>query len=210
MPDSNKNSIKGEEKMSIQENIEQTKIYKAIRKSKHFRKLRHSQLKSGRFTFLTRFTSFQNYLLESLYTMSDLRNPSAYRLYLYLVRQITGYKDISCIEFRKKKIKKQMNINNSLYNAIKALKDRNMIYFIDKNGIEYIGLNPYPDTWKTKSIDRINEIIDKEFNLILGITDDSLVSVSSSSWSSSSSSSTSYIMDEDLAHKELLKELDNM
>jgi hypothetical protein len=76
-----------------------------------------------------------------------------------------------------------------------------------KDGVKYIGLNPYPDTWITEGKDRINEIIDKEVKELLGISDDDLASISSSSWSSSSSSSNSYPSDYD---DDLMKMLETM
>ena len=192
--------------MKINDIIENSKFYKALRKSKHFKKLNHSQLKSGRFADLPRFTKIQNYLLESLYTISDMNNPSAYRLYLYLLRQITGFEGKSKIEYRPKKIKAHMNMGNSFYNAVKCLEDKNMIFYLEIEGDKHIGLNPYPESWITESKDRIDEIIDNEINQILGITADALVSSSSSSWSSSSSSSNSFPSDEDA----LLRQLDEM
>ena len=107
-------------------------------------------------------------------------------------------------------MKSQMNIGNSFYNAKKLLEDKNMIYFHQHDGVEYIGLNPYPDTWITEGKDRINEIVQNEANAILGKTDDALVSISSSSWSSSSSSSNSYPSDASSYNEELMKELEKM
>ena len=150
--------------------------------------------------------SHSNYLLESLYTISDMHNPSAYRIYLYLLRQITGFENRSWIEYRPKKLKNHVNMGNSFYNAVKCLEDKNMIFFFEKDGIKYIGLNPIPESWETVSIDRIDEIIDNEINELLEKTDYAMISSSSSSWSSSSSSSNSYPSNDD----DLLRELDNM
>jgi hypothetical protein len=191
--------------------FEDTKIYNALRKSKHSKCFKNAtQLNSGRFKGLDRFTKIQNYLLESLYTISDMHNPSAYRIYLYLLRHITGFENRSRIEYRIKKIKSQMNMGNSFYKAVKLLKDKNMLYFIEKEGNYYIGLNPYPDTWITDSKERIDEIIDHEVNQILERTDDEIVSISSSSWSSSSSSSYSFPSDDSGIDEILMKELEKM
>jgi hypothetical protein len=178
--------------MDINEITQNSRFFKALRKSKDFKKCNHWNLKSGRFPFLPRFTMLQNCLLESFYTMSDIRNPSAYRLYLYLLRQITGYKNRSSIEYRPKKIKKQINMGNSFYKAVQLLEDKNMIRYEIIGDTKYIGLNPYPESWITDSIEKIDEIIDNEINLLLGIKKDELISSSSSSWSRSSSSSKSY------------------
>ena len=178
--------------MQINDFIDNSKFYDAFRKSKYFRKANHRQLKSGRFPDLPRFTRIQNFLLESLYSIPDMHNPSAFRIYLYLIRQITGFNSRYSIEYHPKRIKSQMNIRNSFYNAVKLLEDKNMIYFTCKDDIKHIGLNPYPDTWITEGKDRIDEIIEKEVNELLEKKDDALVSdnddiiesVSSSSWSS--------------------------
>jgi hypothetical protein len=195
--------------MKIYEFTDNSKLYEAFRKSKYFRKANHIQIKSGRFPDLPRFTKIQNYLLDSLYSIPDMHNPSAFRIYLYLLRQITGYNSRYSIEYHPKRIKSQMNIRNSFYKAIKLLEDKNMIYFTCKDDIKYIGLNPYPDTWITDGKDRIDEIIEKEVNELLEIKEVDLVSISSSSWSSSSSSSKSDFykyLDDD----ELLLELEKM
>jgi hypothetical protein len=180
--------------MKINEILDNSKIFNALIRSEYKKnnKMNHWQFKSGRYDYLPRFTKLQNHLLESLYTIADLHNPSAYRIYLYLVRMITGFNSRSSIEYNPKKIKNQINIGNSFYNAIKCLEGKNMIHYEYKNGVKYIGLNPHPDTWLSDSLDRINEIIDEEINKILGKEDDLFCSVSSSSWSSSSSSSNSF------------------
>ena len=178
--------------MKINEIIDESILFKALRKSKYFKKVNHIQLKSGRFPYLPRFSKIQNYLLESIYSIPDMHNPSAFRIYLYLIRQITGYKQRYSIEYRPKRMKNQMNMGNSFYNAKKLLEEKNMIYTHRHDGVEYIGLNPYPDTWITEGNDIINEIVQNEANILLGKTVDALVSISSSSWSSSSSSSNSY------------------
>ena len=95
--------------MNINEITQNSKLYKALTKSKHFKNCNHWNIISGRLP-LPRFKKFQNFLLESLYTVSDMHNPSAYRLYLYLVRQITGYEKKSSIEYRPKKIKAELNM----------------------------------------------------------------------------------------------------
>lgn len=193
--------------MKIEDIIENSRWFKAIRKSKHYQKIKNStQLKAGRFPGLKKFTMIQNYLLESLYTVSDMHNPSAYRIYLYLLRQITGYENRSNIEYRPKKLKSHINMGNSFYKAIQCLIDKNMIYFVESDGSYYVGLNPYPESWITESKKRIDEIIDNEINQILERKPDETVSISSSSWSSSSSSSNSFPSDEDA----LLRELDEM
>jgi hypothetical protein len=187
--------------------IDESKIYKALQKTKYFKKLNNTQINSGRFPDLPRFTKIQNYLLDSLFSIPDMHNPSAFRIYLYLIRQITGYNSRYSIEYHPKRIKAQMNIKNCFYNAVKLLEEKNMIYYSDKDGVKYIGLNAYPDTWRTEGKDRINEIIDKEVKELLGISDDDLASISSSSWSSSSSSSNSYPSDYD---DDLMKMLETM
>jgi len=192
--------------MKIEDIIENSRWLKAIQSTKHHKKIKnYKQLKAGRFSGLKRFTMIQNYLLESLYTISDMSNPSAYRLYLYLLRQITGFEDKTKIEYRPKKIKIHMNMGNSFYNAVKCLEDRNMIYFFELDGTKHLGLNTYPESWITESKDRIDEIIDNEINAILERKPDEGVSVSCSSWSSSSSSN-SFPSDYDA----LLRELDEM
>jgi hypothetical protein len=196
--------------MKINDFIDNSKFYDAFRKSNYFRKANHKQLKSGRFPYLPRFTKIQNYLLDSLYSIPDMHNPSAFRIYLYLIRHITGYNNRYSIEYHPKRIKFQMNIRNSFYNAVKLLEDKNMIYFTSKDDIKYIGLNPYPDTWITEGKDRIDEIIEKEVNELLGIKEGDLVSISSSSWSSRSSSSKSFPSDDSVLDEELLKELEKM
>jgi hypothetical protein len=190
--------------------FEDTKIYNTLRKSKYSKVIKNAtQLRAGRFPGLNRFTKIQNYLLESLYTISDMHNPSAYRIYLYLLRQITGYKNRSSIVYNIKKIRTQLNMGNSFYNAIKFLQKKNMVYFTEKEGIPYLGLIPYPELWITTSKDRIDKIVDKEIDMILEISTDEIISCSSSSWSSSSSSSNSYPSDvDDLA--DLLLELEKM
>jgi len=196
--------------MKINKIIENSKMFEALRKSKYFKKCNHSQLKSGRFPYLPRFTKLQNYLLESLYTLGDMKKPSAFRIYLYLLRQVTGYNNRIGIEYRPKKFMAHMKMGTCLYGGIKCLENKNMIYFYEKDGVKWIGLNPYPDTWVTDSAERIDEIIQKEINEILENTDDALMSISSSSWSSSSSSSESYPSDGEAFNNQLLEELDNM
>ena len=195
--------------MDINEITQNSRFYKAFEKSKYFRNnnRNHWHIKSGRFSYLPRFTKLQNFLLESLYTVSDLHNPSAYRLYLYLLRQITWYKSRSSIEYRPKKIKAELNMGNSFYKAERILKEKNMIRNESINDTEYIGLNPYPELWITDSKDRIDEIIDKEINELLGIQKDALSSSSSSSCSRSSSSSESYSL---LGDEELLRMVDEL
>ena len=103
-------------------------------------------------------------------------------------------------------------MGNSFYNAVKLLEDKNMIRFVYEKDIKYIGINPHPESWITDSIEKIDEIIDNEINLLLGIKKNDLLSSSSSSWSSSSSSSKNNLsgMDEDMLNRALLKELDAM
>jgi hypothetical protein len=198
--------------MKITEILQVSKIFYAIMRSKYKRNntINHWQFKSGRYPYLPRFTKLQNHLLESLYSISDIRNPSAYRIYLYLVRMITGYKSRSSIEYNPKKIKIHINMGNSFYNGIKCLEDKNMIHYEIIKGIKHIGLNPHPDTWVTDSLDRINEIIDEEVDFILERKNKLNNSSSSSSWSSSSSSSNSYPYDDEDLDKALLEELDRM
>jgi hypothetical protein len=203
--------------MKITEMMGNSKIYDALIHSKYHkeRKINHRQLKSGRFPDIPRFTMIQNYILESLYTLYDMHNPSAFRIYLYLLRQVSGYDRNISIELRKKKIMRHMNMGTNFYNAIGILRQKNMIHTYEKDGSEYIGLNPYPDTWITEDHDKIGEIINGEVNALLGKTDDALVSLSSSSWSSSSSSSTRDISIDDKSDDEkddddLLKELANI
>lgn len=187
--------------MKIDNFIKDSKIFEALRNSKYFKKMNSMQLKSGRFTDLPRFTKIQNYLLESLYSISDMHNPSAFRVYLYLIRQITGYRNKSWIEYQPKKMKAQMNMGTSFYRAIALLQKKNMVYLHDRNGLKYIGLNPYSDTWITDGKERLNEIVENEANQILGKSELALVSSSSSSRSSSSSSSNSYPSNEDYIFK---------
>jgi len=196
-----------------------SKLYRAMLKSKQGKNLNHYKTNSGRFDF-PRFTKIQNYHLESIYVLSDLNNPSAFRLYLYLLRNITGYKNKEQIDYNPKKIKKDLNMGNSFYRAIECLWDRNLInYYKDKYDNKYIRLNVYPDTWDIIDKDKeiIDEIIKKEINELLGKKEDEYESVSSSSESSSSfsySSSSSHrlsekekaLLDEEL----LLNELDKM
>ena len=192
--------------MNINEILDNSKFYEALIKTKYFKDkdMNHWALKSGRLP-LPRFTKLQNFLLESLYTISDLHNPSAYRIYLYLLRQITGYKSKSSIEYRPKKIKAELNMGNSFYKAERILKEKNMIRYEFIKDIKYLGLNPYPETWITDSKDEINEIINNEVNELLGIQKDALSS-SSSSWSCSSTSSSSQSFPSDDEY--LLSELD--
>jgi hypothetical protein len=142
--------------------------------------------------------------------MSDFHNPSAFRIYLYLLRQITGWEDRYSIEFRPKKMRSQINMGNSFYNAIRFLEDKNMIYYTDKDGVKYIGINAIPESWKTKDIDLINEKIETEIDYILERERGVIYSLSSSSWSSSSSSSMSYSSDDYDIEEEMLKELDHL
>jgi hypothetical protein len=201
-------------------------LYKAIKESKYKNKINSVKIYSGRFNF-PRFTMVQNYLLESLYVTSDLHNPSAYRIYLYLLRNITGFKNKTGIDYSPKKIRKQLNMGNSFYKAISCLEQKNMIYIDnDQNDNKYIRLNVFPDTWKTtKDMDKqiIAQIIDKERNALLGIKagelqdesdlDKSSINVTSKSkeksivdsWTPPDQYSRKVEMDEDF-----LKELDNM
>ena len=195
--------------MDINEITQNSKLHRAILKSKKLKRPNHWNMQSGRFPHLPRFTKLQNFLLESFYTISDMHNPSAYRLYLYLLRQITGYKSRGSIEYRPKKIKYNLNMGNSFYNAVKCLEGKNMIYFVLREEIKYIALNPYPESWITDSKEKIDEIINNEINALLGITKDELISSSSSSKSKSSSSSQSYPSD-DILTDDLLRELDAM
>src|SRR5210317_1731758 len=96
--------------MNINEITQNSKLHRAILKSKQLKRPNHWNMQSGRFPKLPRFTKLQNFLLESLYIVSDMHNPSAYRLYLYLIRQITGYEGRSSIEYRPKKIKAELNM----------------------------------------------------------------------------------------------------
>ncbi len=196
--------------MDINEITQNSRFFKALRKSKYFKKCNHWNLKSGRFPYLPRFTKLQNFLLESFYTISDMHNPSAYRLYLYLLRQITGYKNRSSIEYRPKKIKTELNMGNSFYKAERLLKAKNMIRYEFIKDIKHIGINPHPESWITDSIEKIDEIIDNEINELLGIKKKNLLSSSSSSWSRSSSSSKSYQLDGEISHDDLLRELAKM
>ena len=191
--------------MDIRDTINQSKLNTALHESKVIGEIKPSQYKSGRFPKLDRFTKMQNYLLESLYTISDIGKPSSYRIYLYLLRQITGFENRSRIEYRSKKIKNEINMKNCFYEAIKRLEDKNMIKFVYIKDVKHIELNPDPHSWKTVSSDKIDEIMNKEINTILGKTDQDFMSISSSSWSSSSSSSNSDLNDDDL-----LVELDNL
>ena len=191
--------------MDINAITQNSKFYQALKKSKAFKKCNHRHIKSGRFP-LPRFTKLQNFLLESLYTISDLHNPSAYRLYLYLLRQITGYKYRSIIEYRPKKIKAELNMGNSFYKAVRLLEAKNMTRCKVIDGIKYIGLNPYPEFWITESRDRIDEIINIEVNHLLGIKKDEFISSSSSSWSRSSSSVSSWSANDD----DIIKELETL
>jgi hypothetical protein len=139
------------------DNKPKNKLLIAMRKAD--KKLNHYQANSGRFNF-PRFTKLQNYLLESLYVMSDLNNPSAYRLYLYLIRNITGYEKKEDIQYDSKKMKADLNMGNSFYKAIEILKNKNLIdYVYDKYDRKYIELNVYPNLWKTKDKDKINVIV---------------------------------------------------
>jgi hypothetical protein len=191
--------------MDINEMTQNSKLHRALLKSKQLKRPNHWNMQSGRFPQLERFTKLQNFLLESFYTVSDMHNPSAYRLYLYLLRKIIGFEKRSVIEYRPKKIKAELSMGNSFYKAERILKEKNMIRFEFKQDTKYIGLIPYPELWITDSKDRIDEIIDKEINELLGIQKDALSS-SSSSWSSSSTSSTSYPSDDDY----LMRELDEL
>ena len=100
-------------------------------------------------------------------------------------------------------------MGNSFYNAVKCLEEKNMIYFMFIKEIKYIALNPYPESWITDSIEKINEIMDNEIKELLGIKKDELVSSSSSSTSKSSSSSQSFLPD-DILDDDLIRELDAM
>ena len=197
--------------MDINEITQNSKLHRAILKSKKLKRPNHWNMQSGRFPHLPRFTKLQNFLLESFYTISDMHNPSAYRLYLYLLRQITGYKSRGSIEYRPKKIKYNLNMGNSFYNAVKCLEEKNMIYFMFIKEIKYIALNPYPESWNTDSIEKIDKIINNEIKELLGIKKNELSSSSrsSSSKSKSSSSSGSFVSD-DILDDDLLRELDAM
>ena len=88
--------------MKINDILDRSILVRALERSKYSNKLNHIKLKSGRFPGLPRFSKIQNYLLESLYTIPDMHNPSAFRIYLYLIRQITGYKSRYSFEYRPK------------------------------------------------------------------------------------------------------------
>ena len=207
--------------------IEKSKLHKAMLKHEIKNKLNenkknkglinHYMVKSGRFYF-PRFTKIQNYHLESFYVLSDLNNPTAIKLYLYLLRNITGYEKRESIEYKPKKIKKDLNIGNSFYRAIECLKKMNLIYlFSDKYDNKYVRINVFPDTWDLVEKDReiVDKIVQREINDLLGIKNqdesDDILSLSSSSYSSSSSSSMSLTEEnEKLLNEELLKELDGL
>ena len=125
--------------MDINEITQNSKFYKALMKSKYFKQCSSWKISSGRLP-LPRFTKLQNFLLESLYTVSDMHNPSAYRLYLYLLRHITGYVKRPSIEYRPKKIKAELNMGNSFYKAESILKAKNMIRYVLIKDTKYIGL----------------------------------------------------------------------
>lgn len=193
--------------MNINEITLNSKLHLALLKSGKLKNPNHYNMQSGRFPNLPRFTKLQNYLLESLYTVSDLHNPSAYRLYLYLFRQIIGYEGRSNIEFRPKKIKAELNMGSAFYKAVRLLKAKNMIRYVFFEDTKFIGLNPYPESWITNSKDRIDAIVDNEINELLEIQKDTMSSNSSSysSSSTSSSSESSPCNDDDL-----LRELDTL
>jgi hypothetical protein len=197
--------------MDVRELLRNSKLYSALHKSKYYPNgVKQVDFESGRYNKLPRFTKLQNFLLESLYTINDLHNPTAFRIYLYLLRQITGYKNKSKIEYRPKRIKKDMNIGNCMYKGIKYLKAKNMIELIEDDDLYYISLNPDPSTWITTSKEKIDKIMNDEINAILGKDLDKHISTSSSSWSSSSSSSASYPSDDDKLDDDLLKELEKL
>ena len=71
----------------MNEITQDSKLHRAILKSKKLKRPNHWNMQSGRFPHLPRFTKLQNFLLESFYTISDMHNPSAYRfIYIYLDR----------------------------------------------------------------------------------------------------------------------------
>jgi len=143
-------------------------------KGEYFKALKESRLiddtrkyLSGRFK-LDRFTMVQHVLMESLYSMSDLRNPSAIRLYLYLLRNITGFKRRIRLEFNLAQIKRKLNMGSSIYKAIEVLKAKQMIAIEQRNEKKHIFINVYPDTWKTKDKEIVLEIVHKEIRKLKG------------------------------------------
>lgn len=143
-------------------------------KGAYFKALKESRLiddtrkyLSGRFN-LDRFTMIQNVLLESLYSMSDLRNPSAIRLYLYLLRNIAGFDRRIRLEFSLGYIKKKLNMGSSVYKAVEVLKAKKMITIEPIREKEYIFINVYPDTWETKDEEVIMKIVNKEISRLKG------------------------------------------
>jgi hypothetical protein len=143
-------------------------------KGAYFRALKESRLindtrkyLSGRFN-LDRFTMVQHVVMESLYSMSDLRNPSAIRLYLYLLRNITGFKRRIRLELNLRQIKRKLNLGSSVYKAIEVLKAKNMIAIETIKEKKYIFINVYPDTWETKDKEILMEIVSKEIRILRG------------------------------------------
>ena len=149
-------------------------LEKIIFKGAYFKALKESRLindtrkyLSGRFN-LDRFTMVQHVVLESLYSMSDLRNPSAIRLYLYLLRNITGFKRRIRSELNLRQIKRKLNMGSSIYKAIEVLKAKKMIAIENIKEKNYVFINVYPDTWETKDKEILMEIVNKEIRNLRG------------------------------------------
>jgi hypothetical protein len=151
--------------MELEKNAFKGAYFKALKESRLINDTR--KYLSGRFN-LNRFTMVQHVLMESLYSMSDLRNPSAIRLYLYLLRNITGFKRRIRLELNLRQIKRKLNMGSSIYKAIEVLKAKNMIAVETIRERKYIFINVYPDTWETKDKEIILEIVNKEIRKLKG------------------------------------------
>lgn len=193
--------------MTIMREIQKSELYRAIQKSKYRNKMNYWKLISGRLGF-DRFTKIQNFLLESLYTMSGNDNPSSYRLFLYLIRNYTGWNFERKVRYVPKKLKKELNMGTSFYNAKRTLLERNMISIEEINDEKFVLINTFPDTWVTDDNAKISDIIRKEIEVIIGKKHCSSMSNSSFSYSSSS---LGFIGNEDSDEKLLLEleELDS-
>jgi len=114
------------------------------------------------------FLKFQKDIYR-LFRQIDIKSPSAYRLFLYLVENCVGFNnDLKSSLLLTTGLLKECNIKTrkSLYEAIRCLQDKNIIFIKQTDNVKYIKINPSILSWNVdedrkmkvyqKEVDRIN------------------------------------------------------
>lgn len=190
-----------------------------LRNSSLFKRLNNNgYLKSakdraaGRLVGYGNFVRIEHYLLECLYTINTT-NPTAIKIYLYLLKQIKGWINEVKVKYSPATIMRDMKIpknsRTTFLNAMRMLQEYQMISISSKDGEKFIFINCYPDAWNTPNQDDINAIIEYHLNNNKYLAEKQSSSSSSSSTSSSSSSSSNSSMEYSVEENEVLRELDD-